>query len=122
MMGDLGPSVPLLCRGKSYEIEVLVSPEDYEFAASRGNWFVTHGARDDGKRYAVRSEKGVLVFLHKVVLLRSGLAQPAPLYSIGDHRNGDSLDNRRGNLRWATPAMNSRNRFGIAVRQLELSL
>lgn len=112
--------VSLLCRGKNYEIECVVSPEDYEWAAGRGNWFVTHGTKRDGKSYVVRSEGGVLLFLHKAILLRAGVAQPCPRHIIGDHRNGDSLDNRRQNLRWATPQMNARNRFGFVEAQPEL--
>lgn len=34
--------------------------------------------------------------------------------------NGNPLDCRRGNLRWATSQMNARNINGIAARQLEL--
>lgn len=113
--------VPILCRGKSYEMEILVSPEDYEWVVSRGNWFVTHATRQNGKNYAVRSEKGVLVFLHKAILVRSFKLPPSPLHIIGDHRNGNSLDNRRNNLRWATPKMNANNIFGFVERQMELS-
>lgn len=113
----------LICRGKNYELEVLLSAEDYEFAIQRGNWFVTHASPGRvGKRYAVRSEKGVLLFLHKIILERSGILPPSPAHIIGDHRNGDSLDNRRGNLRWATHQMNARNLFGFADRQMELAI
>ena len=114
--------VPFLCRGKSYEIEALVSPEDYEWAAARGNWFVTHGAKRDGKSYVVRSEGGRLVWLHKEVLLRAGVAQPCPRHIIGDHKNGNSLDNRRDNLRWATHQLTAMNRFGFVDLQPELPL
>lgn len=115
-------AVSLICCGKTYQIETLLSPEDFEWAASRGNWFVTHGNRRDGKSYVVRSEGGRLLFLHKAVLLRSGTPQPCPEHRIGDHRDGNSLNNQRHNLRWATPAMNARNRFGFAALQLELPL
>lgn len=112
----------LMCRGKTYQLPCLLDPQDYERAVSRGNWFVTHAARSNGKRYAVRSEGGVLVFLHKEVLRWAGVEPASALHVIGDHENGDSMDNRRGNLRWATHAENAKNRFGIAHIQQELPL
>lgn len=118
----MAESAVLVCRGKNYEIETLISPEDYDWAVSRGNWFVTHGTRRDGKSYVVRSEGGVLVFLHKVVLARAWQLPPSAAHIIGDHRNGNSLDNRRGNLRWATHQMNARNLFGFVDLQMELAL
>lgn len=118
----MSDGVVFVCRGKDYEIEILVSPEDYDWVASRGNWFVTHGKHADQKNYAVRSEGGLLIFLHKVVLVRSFKLPPSPRHTIGDHINGNSLDNRRDNLRWATPKMNAQNIFGFAHRQLEMTL
>lgn len=114
--------IVLTCYGKQYAYDVLLSPEDHAWAANRGNWFVTHGARSKGKRYAVRSEGGRLIFLHKVVLARAFQLPPSPFHTIGDHRNGDSLDNRRSNLRWATPQMNARNLFGFITQQLEFQV
>jgi hypothetical protein len=119
---ELGPSRSLRCVGKTYEIDVLLSPEDYEWAISRGNWFITHGANPAAKRYAVRSEDGRLIWLHIEVLKRSFKLPPSSLHVIGDHWNGDSFDNRRPNLRWATHGMNARNIYGFASRQGELAL
>lgn len=112
----------LVCRGKGYEIPVLVSPEDYEWAMSRGNWFITHGKDPTAKRYAVRSEGGALIFLHKAVLIRSFKLPPTPAHTIGDHWNGNSFDNTRGNLRWATHQMNAKNIFGFSHKQMELEI
>lgn len=115
----------LVCRGKGYELTALVSPEDYEWAKRQGNWFVTHGAHPEGSRksgYAVRSVGKRLIWLHKEVLRRAGKIPPTPEHTIGDHLNGVRLDCRRGNLRWATPEQNARNRFGLAHLQFSMDL
>lgn len=121
-MDDLGPFEVIICRGKTYAIEVKVSPEDADYARSRGNWFVTHGTLLGWKNYMVRSEGGVLVFFHKVALARAFVLPPTRGHTIGDHWNGDSLDNRRGNLRWATVQMNAKNIYGFAHRQGDLNV
>lgn len=111
----------LVCRGEDYEIEVLLSDEDFEWAAAQGNWFVTHGATPS-PGYAVRSVRGRLIFLHKEVLRRSFVMPPSPRHIIGDHIDGDRFNNTRPNLRWATAQMNARNRFGFAHAQLGFDL
>lgn len=47
-------------------------------------------------------------FMHRIVMLRVG-PPPSPEHRYVDHKNGDTLDNRRANLRWATPSMNAKN-------------
>lgn len=63
-----------------------------------------------GKRYAVaHGESGRLLYMHREVL--GSLSGRITV----DHKNGDTLDNRRGNLRVATPGQqraNSRKRGG----------
>lgn len=118
----------LIATGKNYALPVMLSPEDYEWAVSCGNWFVTHGARLEQRcgpvksGYAVRSGPNGLIWLHKEVLKRAFVLPPSPLHRIGDHRNGNRLDDRRSNLRWATPQMNARNIFGFIERQMELKI
>lgn len=98
---------------------VLLDYEDYLWAI-RWRWTakVSRGGR---KFYATRTEsvrnKGlrhdICRFLHVEVHKRTGAAQPSPAHTVVDHRNGDSLDCRRGNLRWATHSMNRRNIRGL---------
>jgi HNH endonuclease len=59
---------------------------------------------DDGSRKGSQS-----VYLHIEIMKRTGKQQPTVFHKIVDHRNGNSLDCRRYNLRWATPRMNNMN-------------
>ena len=48
----------------------------------------------------------------KTIRLHREIMKP-PRHLLVDHRNGDTLDNRRANLRWATHAQNMHNRRKI---------
>lgn len=80
----------------------LVDDEDYDFLTACGSWFVTKNG------YAVHSFKfnGVVVqeYMHRIIL------QPKKGYQT-DHINGDKLDNRKCNLRYATNIQNSWNKI-----------
>lgn len=78
----------------------LVDDEDYE-DASRFSWFALANGR---VTYAARHGEGrQTVYMHNSVLgSRAGFQV--------DHANGNGLDNRRMNLRWATKVEQGRNR------------
>lgn len=78
----------------------LVDDEDLPLVAPH-RWCVA--AMGKGHKYAVRQANGKRVILHRTILG----AQPGQYV---DHRNGDTLDNRRANLRLCTASENARNR------------
>ena len=82
----------------------LVSPQDYCQLAGY-NWYLA----GNGKQfYAFRNEKigpgkTKMVSMHREIM-------KAPKGLIVDHKNGNSLDNRRPNLRLGTQSQNMQNR------------
>jgi hypothetical protein len=94
----------------------ILDASDYLWAV-HSLWFVTPSG------YAARSVRvdgrSTRIWLHKEILARRG-PPPSPRHFIGDHLNGDTLNNRRCNLRWATPSENGRNRHGFLVQQPDL--
>ena len=74
----------------------LVSNEDYDWV-NRHKWFVSTPG------YAYRyTDKHTKIMLHHLIA-------PAPEGMVRDHINGNTLDNRRENLRVCTRAQNNRN-------------
>jgi hypothetical protein len=122
------PFRPLQLSERDEALFCIVDLEDWDWA-SRYLWFATHARESGSKKYAGRTDWGRrklggphrLTWLHKEILLRAG-APPSQRHIIGDHINGNSLDNRRSNLRWATPDENNRNRYGFYAYQLQLGL
>jgi hypothetical protein len=107
----------------SGEVWVLLDAEDYDWAVQ---WVWTITRNSTGlKIYATRntrhpnSRRQIKLYLHKEILKRFAM-QPSPKHHICDHKNGDSTDCRRANLRWATPKENRANYYGDYARQERL--
>lgn len=83
--------------------KVLISNEDYDKCIKlRWNIQVVK-YKDKVKWYAYSSNNGKHIFLHRFILGINGK-------SVGDHINGDTIDNRRENLRECSHKENCRNR------------
>lgn len=114
--------------GTLAQYECLVDEEDYLYftrwlwvpKVSRGEKKIYfrravneyYGTRDDRRTYSV--------YLHIEILRRAQGDAPTRARCIADHWNGNSLDNRRTNLRWATVRENNRNKFGSAFYQRQM--
>lgn len=83
----------------------IVDDEDYEQLAA----FKWHALPSHDRFYAarrVKTETGrQVVRMHRAVM---GVTDDPRIVQV-DHRNGDTLDNRKGNLRVCTPAQNAVN-------------
>lgn len=103
---------------KDLSVWTLVDPEDYEYLLA---W--TWGLQRDnrGKLYARRYILKSNLYLHRVIMRRVE-PSPSPKHIYVDHINNNGLDNRRKNLRWATPSENAknilRNQTSDAIRAL----
>lgn len=75
----------------------LVDDEDHDRLLSFGKW---QASVTGGQVYAAHNMNRRRLYMHRVLMEGAALV---------DHINGDGLDNRRANLREATPVQNSRN-------------
>lgn len=102
--------LPLAIDGMTIEIPLtrgkttLVSACDCDLTAFR--WCLTTGNK--GNEYAIRRLRHEIQRLHRVVMERM-LGRPLHAKEFVDHINGESLDNRRANLRLATQTQNNIN-------------
>jgi hypothetical protein len=108
--------MPLIYIRRDLSLVTLVDEEDYPFLVQ---W--TWGLQVDnrGKNYVRRYICKQNLYLHRVIMRRMCPA-PSEAHRYVDHINGDGLDNRRENLRWATASENAKNtprlRAGLAMR------
>lgn len=86
----------------------LIDDQDWAEVEKR-NWFVSFQGSKKKRAYACTNVKGENG-LHKILPMHTLLMNPGPGLVV-DHINGNSLDNRRANLRVVTPAQNSMNQW-----------
>lgn len=84
-----------LTKGKS----TLVDDEDF---LRFGEFLWIAQSAGDGRYYAARREKNRILLLHREIL-------SAPEVLLVDHRDRDSLNNQRDNLRFASKSQNAAN-------------
>lgn len=90
------------------DYKTIVDDEDYQQLAEAKQLYCWHATKPDeaGRVYAVRT-KSIHGKKIKIRLHRQLLDAPDGLYV--DHINGNTLDNRRANLRLATNPQNTAN-------------
>jgi len=90
----------------------IVDIEDYH----RLNCFKWHAAGKGNRIYATRSVRMKFGQI-KTISLHREIAKPTPGTMV-DHRSRNTLDNRRANLRLATPSQNSCNKRKAGTKTL----
>jgi hypothetical protein len=96
---------------EKHEAWALVDAIDYPWLIQH-KWNLSWGRSCPWKLYAKRNvgKERATVRMHRAILQ---VDDPLPIDEAiemhGDHANGQGLDNRRANLRWATPIENRAN-------------
>jgi hypothetical protein len=94
-----------------HDIVCLIDAEDEDWLR-QWNWNYGWHVRTRWKLYAKRNigaERSTIYLARELMLYRK---PPASLDLVVDHINGQSLDNRKANLRWVTQEKNKQNQVG----------
>jgi hypothetical protein len=124
---------PMLSLSDRWDLQVLIDEEDLDWAR-QWNWGHNTGSgkssrlhlgkvshhkiyakrcwRPEGKSAGIQ----ITVYLHVAICERAYGPRPSATH-LADHLNGDGLDCRRSNLRWATPSQNRRNIYGSVLHE-----
>lgn len=87
----------------------IVDDEDFDWL-NQWRWYASVGGIKNNKPYAARKALRHTPTGRQEHILMHRLILNAPPDKMGDHINGDSLDNRRRNLRLATSQQPAQNR------------
>jgi hypothetical protein len=103
--------IPVKMLNKQASVKCVVDDEDYEILKNyRWSLYGTKGGKQQGyartcftPRVFSKGDKQVMVPMHRAILWH-------PEGSLIDHINGNTLDNRKSNLRVCTAKQNAQNR------------
>lgn len=122
------PETCYLSLSDRIDCYAILDREDYEWARAIGSglWCHTYGSGDINPEtgvidrpaniYARKTVSGRTLFLHREITRRA-YGAPTLLNAVSDHKNGNTLDNRRRNLHWVTRSFNAINIAGSKLRE-----
>jgi hypothetical protein len=125
---DDRPICGLIPTSNMKSVFAVVDMDDYEWA-SQWKWKAIKSRGHKEKWYLYRTtrlpvaqgRRNVKYWLHKEICTRANGLPPTEKHKIADHEDGESLNMRRGNLRWATTSENNKNLYGVYSQQLRMA-
>lgn len=110
----------IIC-GKSRQYVTSISDEDYAYL-TQWLWTFAVSHRGGGLIYIRRSirvgDYNKTILMHRVILERAVGAPPSDRHTC-DHLDGDTFNNQRYNLEWATHSEQMRRRRILCKRPLD---